>query len=62
MTRTNNIIKKYRDSLNLSQTRFGKRIGYACSTVSAWECDRAKPPLKIINEASKYLNSKGGDN
>lgn len=41
-------IKSLRISKNLSQDRFGKRIGISGKTVSAYECGRAKPPLKVL--------------
>ena len=45
-------IKKLRDSHNLSQDRFGKKIGLSGKTISAYETGRATPPLKIINKIS----------
>ncbi|OGC46481.1 hypothetical protein A2V49_04015 [candidate division WWE3 bacterium RBG_19FT_COMBO_34_6] len=50
-------IKKLRDSHNLSQDRFGKKIGLSGKTISAYETGRAVPPLKIINKISVAYNT-----
>lgn len=61
-------IKKLREKLSLSQTRFGKKIGVNGKTICAYECARAKPSLKVyeriaevygvtLTEASKRKNA-----
>lgn len=50
-------IKTLRDSCNLSQERFGKKIGVSGKTISAYENGRATPSLKILNAISKTYNT-----
>lgn len=49
-------IKKIRDSLNLSQSRFGKKVGLSGKTVSAYETGKVKPPIKVIEKISTEYN------
>ena len=46
-------IKKLRESRFLSQERFGRRIGLSGKSVSAYECGRARPSLKILEKISE---------
>lgn len=43
-------IKKIRDNHNLSQDRFGKKIGLSGKTISAYETGRTYPPIKILQK------------
>ena len=43
-------IKKIRDSQNLSQERFAKKLGISGKTVSAYETGRTTPPLKVLQK------------
>ncbi len=45
-----NQIKAIRDSHNLSQDRFGKKIGLTGKTISAYETGRTSPPLKVLEK------------
>lgn len=43
-------IKRIRDNRNLSQDRFGKKIGLSGKTISAYETRRATPPLSVLDK------------
>lgn len=45
-------IKNIRDSYNLSQDRFAKRLGLSGKTISAYETNRITPPLKVLEKIS----------
>lgn len=49
-------IKEVRESLMLSQERFGKKIGVSGKTISAYENGRAKPSLKVLDAISNIYN------
>lgn len=51
-----NQIKKVRDKNNLSQERFGKKVGISGKTVSAYETGRSVPSLKTISKISNTYN------
>jgi len=42
-------IKKYRNTLNLSQLEFGELYDVDDSTVQRWERGTSRPPLDITN-------------
>jgi len=46
-------IKKLRLKLNMSQDRFGKKIGVTGKTISAYETGKITPSLAVINKISK---------
>lgn len=46
-------IKEIRNSYNLSQNRFGKRLGLSGKTISAYENNKITPPLKTLKKISK---------
>lgn len=46
-------IKKLRLKLNMSQDRFGKKIGVSGKTVSAYETGKITPPLETIYKISE---------
>ena len=45
-------IKNLRNRLNISQERFGKRIGLTGKTISAYETGKITPPIEIITSLS----------
>jgi transcriptional regulator with XRE-family HTH domain len=45
-------IKNLRLRLNISQERFGKRIGLTGKTISAYETGKISPPIEILNKIS----------
>lgn len=45
-------IKILRNKLNISQDRFGKRIGLTGKTISAYETGKIHPSIEIINKIS----------
>jgi transcriptional regulator with XRE-family HTH domain len=50
-------LKNLRLKLNMSQERFGKKLGLTGKTISAYECGRSVPPLKILEKVSKYYGA-----
>jgi len=46
-------IKILRLRLNISQDRFGKRIGLSGKTISAYEKGKIIPPLEVLNKISE---------
>ena len=50
-------IKEIRYKSNLSQDRFGKKIGLTGKAVSAYETGRSTPPLKVLDSISKVYNT-----
>jgi transcriptional regulator with XRE-family HTH domain len=46
-------IKVLREKLNLSQDRFGKKLGISGKTISAYEKGRCEPPLKILDKITE---------
>lgn len=46
-------IKSIRCSYELSQDRFGKRLGISGKTISAYENNKITPPLKTLKGISK---------
>lgn len=49
-------IKKIRTKFNLSQERFGQKIGVSGKSVSAYETGRATPSIKILSQIAKTFN------
>lgn len=49
-------IKSLRLKLNISQDRFGKRIGLSGKTISAYEKGKIIPPLEVLNKISEEFN------
>lgn len=45
-------IKQIREKKNLSQDRFGKKLGLSGKTISAYETGKCTPPLKVMEEIS----------
>jgi transcriptional regulator with XRE-family HTH domain len=50
-------IKSLRVGLNMSQERFGKKIGITGKTISAYETGRCAPPLKILEKISSAYDA-----
>jgi len=46
-------IKDIRVSFNLSQSRFGKKIGKSGKTISAYESGRCMPTFKVLDSISQ---------
>ncbi len=46
-------IKYIRDSYKLSQNRFGKKLGLSGKTISAYETNKATPPLYVLERISE---------
>jgi transcriptional regulator with XRE-family HTH domain len=46
-------IKEIRANLNLSQERFGKKIGLSAKTISAYETGKILPSYKILESISR---------
>ncbi|HSX39694.1 MAG TPA: helix-turn-helix transcriptional regulator [Candidatus Saccharimonadales bacterium] len=51
-----NQIKNIRSKVNLSQDRFGKKIGVTGKAVSAYETGRTVPSLKVLDAISRTYN------
>lgn len=49
-------LKKLRCSLNLSQERFGKRIGVSGKSISAYETGRSMPTIKVLTSIANAYN------
>jgi len=50
-------IKKIRMQKNLSQDRFGRKIGKTGKTISAYEQGRCSPPLKVLETISQVYDA-----
>lgn len=50
-------IKLLRKSKNLSQERFGRKIGLSGKSISAYERGRSIPPIKILNRIASTFNT-----
>lgn len=49
-------IRELRLKSNLSQHRFGKKIGLTSKTISAYENGRIKPPYKVLEAIAQNYN------
>lgn len=49
-------IRNIRDELNMSQDRFGKKIGVSGKTISSYETGRISPPLSVLEKISTEYN------
>lgn len=49
-------IKKVRNERNLSQRRFGEKVGLSSKTISAYERGLVTPPLHILERISEIFN------
>lgn len=50
-------IKEIRTKHDLSQHRFGQKIGVSGKTVSAYETGRCIPPLKVLEEITDIYDA-----
>lgn len=50
-------IKLLRKKLNMSQDRFGLKIGVSGKSISAYETGKCIPPLKIIEKISEEYDT-----
>ena len=50
-------IKMIRCKLDLSQERFGMKIGVTGKAISAYETGRAQPPIKIVKAIAEVFNT-----
>lgn len=50
-------IREIREQKNLSQDRFGKKIGKTGKTICAYERGRCVPPLKVLEEISQVYDA-----
>lgn len=50
-------IKHLRNKYNLSQKRFGHKLGLSAKTISAYENGKISPPYKVLNKIAKVYNS-----
>ncbi len=58
-TKTQNLslqIKFLREKCNLSQHRFGKKVGVSGKSISSYETGRCTPTIKVLEEISKVYN------
>ena len=53
----NSQIKVLRCSLNLSQERFGKKLGISGKSISAYETGRCVPTLRVVKQMAKEFNA-----
>jgi transcriptional regulator with XRE-family HTH domain len=49
-------LKRLRGSLNLSQDRFGMRLGISGKSISAYETGRCIPNMKVLSRISNEYN------
>ena len=57
MQNFSNKIKCLRDANNLSQERFGSKVGVSGKTISAYETGKSKPSLKVLESISKVFHA-----
>jgi transcriptional regulator with XRE-family HTH domain len=48
-------IKCLRERLNMSQQRFGAKVGLSGKTISAYECGKCIPPVRVLNRISNLF-------
>ncbi len=49
-------LRQLRCELNLSQERFGKRLGMSGKTISAYETGRCVPTVRVLRHVSDEFN------
>lgn len=49
-------IKQIREANNLSQARFGRKIGLSGKSISAYETGKAAPSLKVLEKISRVYD------
>ena len=50
-------IREIREQKNLSQDKFGRKIGKTGKTICAYESGRCTPPLKVLEEISQVYDA-----
>ena len=50
-------IREIREQKNLSQDRFGKKIGKTGKTICDYESGRCVPPLRVLEEISQVYDA-----
>jgi transcriptional regulator with XRE-family HTH domain len=50
-------IREIREQRNLSQDKFGRKIGKTGKTICAYESGRCTPPLKVLEEISQVYDA-----
>ncbi|MFH1648487.1 MAG: helix-turn-helix transcriptional regulator [Patescibacteria group bacterium] len=50
-------IRQIREEYNLSQERFGKKVGVSGKAVSSYETGRSVPPLSVIEKIADNYNT-----
>jgi len=56
MQNVGEMIKQIREERNLSQKRFGRKIGLTGKSISAYETGRCSPPLKVLENISNVYD------
>lgn len=56
MTTVAGNIKNLRIQTQLSQKRFGHKIGVSGKTISAYECGKCIPPLRVLEKISEVYS------
>jgi transcriptional regulator with XRE-family HTH domain len=56
MENIGNKIKQIRNLHDLSQDRFGSKIGISGKTISSYETNKATPPLYVLEKISRVYN------
>ena len=54
-------IKRIRKKRLMSQEAFAQSLGVSFSTVNRWECGKAKPSYKAMNQIDRYCKANGID-
>ncbi len=54
-------IKRIRKKSLMSQEAFAQALGVSFSTVNRWECGKAKPSYKAMNQINGFCKAKGID-
>ena len=49
-------VKELRQEKNLSQTQFGKIIGYSQSGIARWEQAERQPDINMLIKIAEYFN------
>ena len=53
------LIKKIRTHLNLSQAEFAEQLNVSFATVNRWECGKFKPTTKLKRKLAPYFEQYG---
>jgi len=50
-------IKRLRNKRNLSQSRFGKKLGLSGQAISAYETGKSMPPPRVLRDITAIYNT-----